>query len=95
MGRTLTSVDCQRTQSGLRVTSNWVLFRQDMISAISNPKALMLHAAFIPPFLNATNNNVYVQTAVIALISAVVEFIVEFLVASAAQSVRPWFAGVS
>ena len=77
----------------LRVTSNWVLFRQGMISAISNPKALLLYTAFIPPFLNP-ENNVYVQTAVIALTYAVVEFVVEFLVASAAQSVRPWFARV-
>ena len=93
MGRTLTSADCQRTQSGLRVTNNWMLFRQGMISAISNSKTLLLYTAFIPPFLNPANN-VYVQTAVIALTYAVVEFIVEFLIASAAQSVRPWFVSV-
>ena len=75
------------------VSSNWALFRQGLISAISNPKALLLYTAFIPPFLNSANN-VYLQTAVIALTYAVVEFMVEFLVASAAQSVRPWLARV-
>jgi threonine/homoserine/homoserine lactone efflux protein len=67
------------------------LFRQGLVSAISNPKALLLFTAFIPPFLDP-HRNIIAQTLAIALTYAVVEFIVEFGVASAAQRVRPWLA---
>ncbi len=67
------------------------LFRQGLVSAISNPKALLLFTAFIPPFLDP-HRNLIAQTAAIALTYAVVEFVVEYLVASAAHRVRPWLA---
>ncbi|WP_434559635.1 LysE family translocator [Pseudomonas sp. R1-6] len=69
----------------------WSLFRQGLVSAISNPKALLLFTAFIPPFLDP-HRNIIVQTLTIALTYAVVEFIVEYFVASAAHRVRPWLA---
>lgn len=67
------------------------LFRQGLASAISNPKALLLFAAFIPPFLDP-HRNIVVQTLTLALTYAVVEFCVEYLVANAAHRVRPWLA---
>ncbi|MGY2041372.1 LysE family translocator [Pseudomonas pergaminensis] len=70
---------------------HWSLFRQGLVSAISNPKALLLFTAFIPPFLDP-HGNLIAQTAAIALTYAVVEFVVEYLVASAANRVRPWLA---
>ncbi|MFS2161943.1 LysE family translocator [Pseudomonas sp. Pseusp122] len=70
---------------------SWSLFRQGLVSAISNPKALLLFTAFIPPFLDP-HRSVFAQTAAIALTYAVVEFIVEYSVASAAHRVRPWLA---
>lgn len=70
---------------------SWSLFRQGLVSALSNPKALLLFTAFIPPFLDP-HRGIIVQTAVIALTYAVVEFIVEYMVASAAHRVRPWLA---
>lgn len=69
----------------------WSLFRQGLVSALSNPKAILLFTAFIPPFLDP-HRNILAQTAVIALTYAVVEFVVEYLVASAAHRVRPWLA---
>ena len=54
-------------------------------------KALLLFTAFIPPFLDP-HRNLIAQTAAIALTYAVVEFCVEYLVASAAHRVRPWLA---
>ncbi len=71
--------------------NSWSLFRQGLVSAISNPKALLLFTAFIPPFLDP-HRSIIAQTAAIALTYAVVEFIVEYLVASAAHRVRPWLA---
>lgn len=70
---------------------SWSLFRQGLVSAVSNPKAILLFTAFIPPFLDP-HRNILAQTAVIALTYAVVEFVVEYLVASAAHRVRPWLA---
>lgn len=72
-------------------TGSWSLFRQGLVSAISNPKALLLFTAFIPPFLDP-QRSIVAQTAAIALTYAVVEFIVEYTVASAAHRVRPWLA---
>ncbi|MCJ8205114.1 LysE family translocator [Pseudomonas sp. RGM2987] len=74
-------------------SNSWSLFRQGLLSAISNPKALLLFTAFIPPFLDPSRNLI-AQTAAIALTYAVVEFVVEYLVASAAYRVRPWLARV-
>jgi len=72
-------------------SSGWSLFRQGLLSAISNPKALLLFTAFITPFIDP-QRNLLLQTAVMALTYAVVEFAVEFGVASAANRVRPWLA---
>lgn len=69
----------------------WSLFRQGLVSALSNPKALLLFTAFIPPFLDP-HRSIIAQTAAIALTYAVVEFVVEYMVASAAHRVRPWLA---
>ncbi|WP_288099607.1 LysE family translocator [Pseudomonas sp.] len=69
----------------------WLMFRQGLVSAISNPKALLLFTAFIPPFLDP-HRSIIAQTTAIALTYAVVEFVVEYMVASAAHRVRPWLA---
>jgi len=72
-------------------SSGWSLFRQGLLSAISNPKALLLFTAFITPFIDP-QRNLMLQAGVLALTYAVVEFTVEFGVASAANRVRPWLA---
>ena len=75
----------------MRGGAPWALFRQGLLSAVSNPKALLLFTAFIPPFLDPARN-LLAQTAAIALTYAAVEFVVEYLVATAAYRVRPWLA---
>ncbi|NWC96524.1 MULTISPECIES: LysE family translocator [unclassified Pseudomonas] len=77
--------------AGANGSRRWSLFRQGLVSAISNPKALLLFTAFVPPFLDP-HRSIIAQTLTIALTYAVVEFIVEYLVASAAHRVRPWLA---
>ncbi|MCU9948925.1 LysE family translocator [Pseudomonas sp. PDM13] len=72
-------------------SNQWSLFRQGLLSAISNPKALLLFTAFITPFIDP-QQNLLLQTLVMALTYAVVEFAVEFGIASAANRVRPWLA---
>jgi len=77
--------------TGTMSQRHWSLFRQGGVAALSNPKALLLFTAFIPPFLDP-HRNLIAQTAAIALTYAVVEFVVEYTVASAAHRVRPWLA---
>lgn len=72
-------------------TRNSTLFQQGLLAAASNPKALLLFTAFIPPFLDPQQNPL-VQALIIALTYAAVEFVVEFFVAFAAHQVRPWLA---
>ncbi|HDQ4608563.1 LysE family translocator [Pseudomonas aeruginosa] len=67
------------------------LFRQGLLSAIANPKALLLFTAFITPFIEP-QRSLLLQTTVMALTYAAVEFVVEFGLASAAHGVRPWLA---
>jgi len=69
----------------------WSLFNQGLLAAVSNPKALLLYTAFIPPFLNP-DRNLILQTAIIALTYAVAEFAVEYIVAITSHRVRPWLA---
>jgi len=69
----------------------WSLFNQGLLAALSNPKALLLYMAFIPPFLNP-HRNLILQIAIIGLTYAVVEFAVEYIVAITSHRVRPWLA---
>jgi len=85
-------INLWRSEPGdLSNSSQWSLFRQGLLSAISNPKALLLFTAFITPFIDP-HQNLLLQTVSMALTYSVVEFAVEFGVASAANRVRPWLA---
>ena len=72
-------------------SGSWSLFYQGMLSAVSNPKALLLFTAFITPFIDPRGDLV-AQAAILSVTYAVVEFAVELGVASAAHKVRPWLA---
>lgn len=65
------------------------LFRQGLLSALSNPKVILFFGAFLPQFLDPTRD-LWLQFAVMALTFAVVEGLVEYLLARAAQRIRPW-----
>ncbi|MFA7439253.1 LysE family translocator [Castellaniella sp.] len=72
-------------------TRAWSLFNQGFVAAVSNPKALLLFTAFIPPFLNP-HHSPLLQTAIVALTYAAAEFVVEYVVAAASHHIRPWLA---
>ena len=65
------------------------LFRQGLLSALSNPKVILFFGAFLPQFLDPTRS-LWLQFAVMAGTFAVVEGIVEYLLARTAQRTRPW-----
>lgn len=65
------------------------LFRQGLLSALSNPKVILFFGAFLPQFLDP-QGDLWLQFAVMALTFAVVEGLVEYLLARAAHRIRPW-----
>lgn len=62
-----------------------------MLTAATNPKGLLFFSALLPQFIDP-DRSLPVQFAVIAATYAFTEFATEFVLASAAQRVRPWLA---
>jgi len=70
------------------VTRNGQLFRQGLLAAVTNPKALLFYGAFVPQFIDPARD-LPTQFAIMAATFAVVEFAVEVLLAGLAQRIRP------
>ncbi len=64
------------------------LFRQGLFAAVSNPKALLFYGAFLPQFLDPTRS-LWLQFVVMAGTFAVIECLVEYLLARMANRIRP------
>jgi threonine/homoserine/homoserine lactone efflux protein len=64
------------------------LFKEGLLSAVTNPKALLFFAAFLPQFIDP-GRNLVVQFAVMAGTFGIVEFVYELLIAKAAHRISP------
>ena len=64
----------------------WSLFKDGLLSALSNPKALLFFAAFLPQFIDP-NRNLVIQFAVMAATFGTIEFLYELAVAKAAHRI--------
>ncbi|ABV86142.1 LysE family translocator [Shewanella pealeana] len=71
--------------------SQFGLFRQGALAAITNPKVLLFFGAFLPQFIDP-EKSLLSQFMVMAATFAVVEFVVEYLIARVATKLRPWLA---
>ena len=69
------------------------LFNEGFLSAITNPKAILFFAAFLPQFIDPARS-LLPQFAVMAGTFAVVEFLYELGIAHAAQRIKPWLQRV-
>lgn len=69
------------------------MFGQGVLSAGTNPKALLFFTAFLPQFIDA-QHSLLLQFAVMAGTFAATEFLTEFALASAAHRISPWLAKV-
>jgi threonine/homoserine/homoserine lactone efflux protein len=76
----------------LRVTDGgdgrpgWSLFKDGLLSAVTNPKALLFFAAFLPQFTDP-HRNLVMQFAVMAATFGTIEFLYELMVAHAAHRI--------
>ena len=75
----------QQTEGG-NGRSGWSLFKDGLLSAVTNPKALLFFAAFLPQFIDP-HRNLVVQFAVMAATFGTIEFFYELAVAHAAQRI--------
>ena len=64
------------------------MFRQGLLTAVSNPKALLFYGAFLPQFIDPTRD-LLTQFVVMATIFVAVEIGVEYLLALLAHRIRP------
>ena len=69
------------------------MFRQGALSALTNPKALLFFAAFLPQFIDPARSLV-LQFVVMAGTFAVVEMATELLIAGFAHRISPWLQRV-
>lgn len=76
-----------------RPRSGVSLFRQGALSALTNPKAVLFFAAFLPQFLDPARS-LFPQFLVMAGTFAAVEIATEWLIASMAHRVRDWLQRV-
>jgi threonine/homoserine/homoserine lactone efflux protein len=67
------------------------LFRQGALAALTNPKGILFFVAFLPQFIDPTISLI-TQFVVMAATFVVIEFIYEYVVASAANRIKPWLA---
>ncbi|MDM0116565.1 LysE family translocator [Variovorax sp. J22R133] len=65
------------------------MFRQGLLTAVSNPKALLFYGAFLPQFIDPAIDLTR-QLVVMTTVFVVVEVLVEYLLALLAHRIRPF-----
>jgi threonine/homoserine/homoserine lactone efflux protein len=73
--------------------AGWSMFRQGLLSAVTNPKGLLFFAAFLPQFIDPMRR-LWLQFAIMAGTFALIEFATELLIASLAHRISPWLRRV-
>ena len=73
--------------------ASWSMFQQGALSAITNPKAILFFAAFLPQFLDP-HRSLFQQFIIMASTFAAIEIATEFFIASMANRISPWLRRV-
>ena len=71
----------------------WSLFQQGALSALTNPKALLFFAAFLPQFIDPARS-LFIQFVIMAATFAAIEITTEVFIASMAHRISPWLRRV-
>jgi threonine/homoserine/homoserine lactone efflux protein len=69
------------------------MFREGALSALTNPKAILFFAAFLPQFIDP-QRDLWVQFVILSATFVGVEIAYEFFVAAMAARIRPWLRRV-
>jgi homoserine/homoserine lactone efflux protein len=75
----------------LKKVSSFSLFRQGALAALTNPKGILFFVAFLPQFINPRLPLIS-QFVVMALTFVIIEFVYEYVVAAAANKIKPALA---
>jgi len=73
--------------------SGWSMARQGALSALTNPKAVLFFAAFLPQFIDPARS-LALQFLIMAGTFAAIEIATELLIASMAHRISPWLRRV-
>jgi len=71
----------------------WSLFRQGLLSSLTNPKGILFFAAFLPQFIDPARSLV-VQFVIMAGTFGAIEITTELFIASMANRISPWLRRV-
>jgi len=77
-----------RADAATSDTRGATMFRQGLLTAVSNPKALLFYGAFLPQFIDPARDLV-TQLVIMAVVFVTIEVIVEYLLALLAHRIRP------
>ena len=73
--------------------ARWSLFQQGAFSALTNPKAMLFFAAFLPQFIDPSRSLLH-QFVIMAGTFAAIEIATEMSIASIAHRISPWLGRV-
>ncbi|MEJ8848338.1 LysE family translocator [Variovorax rhizosphaerae] len=77
-----------RADAATQDTRGATMFRQGLLTAVSNPKALLFYGAFLPQFIDPARD-LAPQLVIMAVVFVTIEVIVEYLLALLAHRIRP------
>ena len=82
-----------RATSAAEARPGWSLFKDGLLSAVSNPKGILFFAAFLPQFIDP-DRNLFLQFVIMAATFGTVEFFYELMVANAADRISGLLARI-
>ncbi|ADP79307.1 LysE family translocator [Pseudofrankia inefficax] len=78
-------------QARVAATSRWRTARQGFVVGLTNPKALIMFGAVLPPFVSRDAGHVPAQMLLMSLVAICIGLVSDTVWAMTASAVRSWF----